>query len=138
MVSLLPIWVDKVSLNYPNHYSPAVPSGFPQMFNGIIQSSSSVTFNWSAPLATEQNGLIVSYTINITETGSGLTIQRTVPNTQTIISISSLFPFTSYDCSIAASTFIGIGPFSTILTVNTPEDSKYNKQDHCSLSCLLL
>ncbi len=97
------------------------------MFVESIESSSSITFNWNALLVAEQNGQITSYTINVTETGSGQSIQRTVPSTQTSISITALLPFTSYDCSIAASTSVGIGPFSTILTVRTPEDSKWER-----------
>lgn len=68
--------------------------------------------------------MIVLYTLNVTETGSGVTIQRTVPGSQTTITVSSLLPFTAYFCSIAASSSVGIGPFSTILSVTTPEDSK--------------
>ena len=90
-----------------------------------IQSSTAISFSWTAPTVFEQNGRIVTYTINVTETGSGVTIQRIVPSSQTSILIFSLLPFTSYDCYIAASTSVGTGPFSTILTVNTPEDSKW-------------
>ena len=94
------------------------------MFTESIQSSTSITFNWSAPPVEEQNGQIISYTISIVETVSGMTIQRTVPASENSISITSLLPFTTYDCSIAASTSVGIGPFSTLLTISTPEDSK--------------
>ena len=76
----------------------------------------------------QRNGLITSYTLNISETGgSGAPIQRTVPGTQTSITISSLTPFTNYFCLIAASTSAGRGPFSTILNLNTPEDGKKTK-----------
>ena len=94
---------------------------------GRIDSSRSVTFSWLAPLASEQNGVIISYTLNITETGSGQTIQRSVLSSQTSVTVNSLLPFTTYSCSIAASTSIGMGPFSTLLTVVTPEDGKHNK-----------
>ena len=94
------------------------------MFMESVDSSRSVTFRWSAPLVEEQNGVIISYTLNITEAGSGQITQRTVPSSQTSVTISSLLPFTTYFCSIAASTSVNRGPFSPTLTVNTPEESK--------------
>ena len=102
----------------------AVPSGYPQMFMESVDSSHSVTFRWSAPLVEEQNGVIISYTMNITEARSGQITQRIVPSSQTSATINSLFPFTTYFCSITASTSVNRGPFSPTLTVNTPEDSK--------------
>ena len=87
-----------------------------------IDSSRSVTFNWQAPLVEEQNGVIISYTINVTDVGRGQTIQRLVSSSQTSITVASLIPFTTYSCSIAASTSAGMGPFSTLLTLTTPED----------------
>ena len=94
------------------------------MFMESVDSSRSVTFRWSAPLVEEQNGVIISYTLNITEAGSGQITQRTVPSSQTSVTVSSLLPFTTYFCSIAASTSVNRGPFSPTLTVNTLEDSK--------------
>ena len=94
------------------------------MFMERINSSKSVTLNWNPPRIEEQNGVIISYTINVTEAGNGQLVQRIVPSSETDISISPLFPFTTYLCSIAASTSVNIGPFSTILTFRTPEDSE--------------
>ena len=39
--------------------------------------------------------------------------------------INGLRPFSSYTFRVAASTIIGIGPFSTNVTVTTPEDGKH-------------
>ena len=103
---------------------PSVPSGFPQQFRETVHSSTSVTFSWALPREEDQNGVIVLYTLNITETEAGLTIQRTVPAAQTSVTVDLLLPFTAYICSIAASTSVGMGPFSTILSINTHEDSK--------------
>ena len=94
------------------------------MFLGTVVSSRSVFFSWQPPLPEEANGVIVGYTVNITEAGSGEIIQRTVPGMQTSLSVSTLSPFTTYLCFIAASTSVSIGPFSTTLTINTPEDSE--------------
>ena len=40
----------------------------------------------------------------------------------TVLEIDTLAPFTTYSILIAASTSVGLGPFSTVLTVQTPED----------------
>lgn len=103
---------------------PLVPSGFPQSFMETVQSSSSVTLSWMPPLLDEQNGVLTGYTLNITETGSGVTTQRTLPSSQTSITVTSLLPFTTYSYAISASTSVGPGPFNTLLTVTTPEDGK--------------
>ena len=94
-----------------------------------VHSSTSVTFSWAPPREEHQNGVIVLYTLNITEAGTGLTVQRMVPASQTSVTVDSLLPFTVYICSIAASSSVGMGPFSTILSISTQEDSK--------LSCIL-
>ena len=39
-----------------------------------------------------------------------------------ILEIETLTPFTTYSILIAASTIVGLGPFSTVLTIHTPED----------------
>ena len=104
------------------HY--VVPSGFPQSFMESVQSSRSVTFSWMPPLPDQQNGVLTGYTLNITEAGSGVTTQRTLPSSQTTITVTSLLPFTTYSFAISSYTSVGPGPFSTLLAVTTPEDGK--------------
>ena len=43
-------------------------------------------------------------------------------STTTSLTVSTLQPFTTYFCIIAASTSVGMGPFSTVVTLQTPED----------------
>jgi len=115
MVSMLHLYISLFEI---------VPSGFPQAFVDNIISPQSVTFSWLPPLDYEQNGFIVTYTIAVIETRSGHMIQRTISSSLNSITISSLRPFTSYSCSIAASTSVGMGPFSTSLTILTLQDGK--------------
>lgn len=72
----------------------------------------------------DQNGQITQYTLIIVEMESQVTIQRSIPSNQTSLTLSSLLPFTSYDCMIAASTSVGLGPLSMLLQVTTLEDSE--------------
>ena len=95
------------------------------MLRGNISSSRSITLSWVPPPEEQQNGEITSYSLNITDTRTGVTIQRTVPDSQTTLTVTSLSPFTSYSCLIAVSTSVGLGPFSTVLTLTTLEDSTY-------------
>ena len=75
---------------------------------------------WDLLLADEQNGLITGYIVNVTEANSGEIIQLFSPTTMLVINI--LKPFTTYYFIIAASTVVGHGPFSMVVTVQMPED----------------
>ena len=106
-----------LSLHHP------VPNGYPQNFMGTADTSRSAVLVWNPPPAEEQNGIIVNYVINVTEADSGVTFQLFSRNTS--VSVNSLLPFTSYNFLIAASTSVGVGPFSRLLTLQTPEDGNY-------------
>ena len=99
-----------------------VPRGYPQALTGEAGSSRSTLLSWQPPIESEQNGVITSYTITLTDSRSSQVIQRTVPSSQTSLTVDSLLPFTTYSCSIAASTSVGLGPFSTFLSITTLED----------------
>lgn len=75
---------------------------------------------WDPPSADEQNGLITEYVLNVTEADSGEMFQLFSPTTTFVVDI--LQPFTTYYFIIAASTVVGRGPFSTIVTLQMPED----------------
>lgn len=118
-----------------------VPSGFPQMFTDRVESSQSISFNWIAPTVEEQNGVIISYTVNVLDAASGQNIgPTTVPSSQTSITVAALLPFTTYLCSIAASTSLGMGPFSTSLMVTTLQDSKMSNLSiqFCTINTILI
>ena len=106
-----------LSLHHP------VPNGYPQNFMGTADTSRSAVLVWNPPPAEEQNGIIVNYVINVTEADRGVTFQLFSRNTS--VSVNSLLPFTSYNFLIAASTSVGVGPFSRLLTLQTPEDGNY-------------
>ena len=92
---------------------------------GTATTSRSALFTWDPPLPEEQNGDIINYIINLTEADSGASFQ--LFSTNTSLSVNTLLPFTSYNLLIAASTSVGSGPFSTLLTLQTPQDGwSYN------------
>ena len=75
---------------------------------------------WTPPRFHEQNGIIISYTINLLSGGNSSTF--TTPDE--VLMLGSLKPFTSYTLDIAASTLVGSGPSTAAITVTTPEDGK--------------
>ena len=82
----------------------------------------SVVLTWDPPPPEDQNGPIVEYVINVTVLETGEMFQLTSSTNR--LSVASLKPFTRYVCIIAARTSVGLGPFSTTITVMTPEDGK--------------
>lgn len=65
---------------------------------------------WDHPPKEGRNGIIVSYTVRITSKYNSRTV--TTSNNDTNISVHNLLTLTNYSIQIAASTTIGIGPFS--------------------------
>ena len=59
--------------------------------------------------------------VTLQETNTGTTLYYNVTNTE--ITVSSLHPYYSYECRIAAVT-VSMGPFSTALTVTTKQAGK--------------
>ena len=76
--------------------------------------------SWEPPAYEDQNGAIVGYTIDTTVATTGVTYQ--LYSATTSLTLINLSPFTTYFIVIAASTSIGLGPYSTIFTLKTRED----------------
>lgn len=98
----------------------AVPSGYPQNFGILPLNSRSVFIEWEPPLITHQNGYITGYTLRWSSVNGPDVNENTTANTN--ITLSNLTPFTNYAWTIAASTIVGIGPFSTTVNFVMPED----------------
>ena len=97
-----------------------VPNGPPLTVSARALSSQSVIITWEPPSPEEQNGHIVEYVINITGLDTGERYQHLSASNN--LTIGLLSPFSTYTCVIAASTSVGIGPFSTVVIVQTLED----------------
>ena len=86
----------------------------------VERSSASLTLSWGFPPEENRNGIISGYSINVTNNATGsVVILSTNANTFTVTSLS---PYTTYLCSVAAQTGIGLGPYSIPLTVRTDEE----------------
>ena len=101
---------------------PAVPSGSPENFMGVAQSSDTIILTWDPPLVQNRNGIITYYIINATALDTGDIIQYITPDLN--LTLNSLTPFSTYAFIIAARTSVGTGPFSRDITIQTLEDGK--------------
>ena len=120
-------WSSMVMMCYTIFFILTVPSGPPLMITARAQSSQSIIITWEPPSPEERNGLIVGYTINITGLDTGERYQQLSASNN--LTIESLSPFSTYICVIAARTSVGIGPFSTVVTVQTLEDGVLSTND---------
>lgn len=99
-----------------NYTAPDSP---PQDVRLTPVSSTSIRLSWSPPPTSDQNGVITEYRITITEVVTGRVIRLT--STTTSITALNLHPFYAYQCIVSAFT-IGLGPYSQVFNITTPED----------------
>ncbi len=69
-------------------------------------------------MLSEQNGLITSYTINVTQLETEEVEQLVTEATTLSVDVQ---PYSTYSFLVAASTDVGRGEFSTAVNVRTPE-----------------
>ena len=97
------------------------PSGPPQGISAVALDPRRILISWNQPLSEEQNGIIQSYVVNITNTETGQHIQLTTDSTT--ITAESLHPYYNYHFSVAAVT-TAIGPHTEVHSLQTPQDGK--------------
>ena len=93
-----------------------VPGTHPNNITGRALNSTHIYLMWEPP--GDPNGDIREYRVNVTELETGRMFQLST-NTSSI-TIGSLHPYYTYNCTVVAVT-IGPGPFSSIITVRTDE-----------------
>ncbi|XP_068677578.1 phosphatidylinositol phosphatase PTPRQ-like isoform X2 [Montipora foliosa] len=101
-----------------------MPSAPPNSVEGYNTSSKSIFVTWGEVPVSDQNGVILSYTVTYEalppSPGSKLTKTVNAPNTS--ITLEDLNEFTDYNLTIFASTVKGGGSISSPITVRTDED----------------
>ena len=78
-----------------------------------------MTFNWTAPLPIDQNGVVDYYNVIVTEVPTDRQWNLVAIDTQ--ITLASLHPYYHYSCVVAAYT-VGLGPFSQPFFALTGEE----------------
>ncbi len=99
-----------------------MPSGPPQNITLTANNSDSrsLVLEWAVPLPQHINGIITTYTVNISSSLGTNSFQ--IPSAMSY-TLTSLRPFVAYTCVVAAHTSEGRGPFSANITLTTPEDA---------------
>ena len=105
--------------NYSSLY--AAPLSPPSNVSGSAIDSTTLSLSWVAPPA-PHNGIIRYYTVNLTETDTG--VQILIESETTSIVISSLHPYYTYEVVVAAVT-VANGPYSPPLVLQLPEDGTF-------------
>ena len=82
-------------------------------------SSEEAVISWEALDAADQNGIITGYVINITLISTGQSFQ--MMSSTNDLYLTSLLPFTTYTCRVAAVTNAGAGPYSIAISFLTEE-----------------
>ena len=99
-----------------------MPSGAPQNLTGEALNSRQILLAWDSPLSQDRNGIITGFVVSVTTLSTGEQLQFVTASNNIIV--SSLSPYTVYDCIVAATTSVGTGPFSEAFTLLTMEEGK--------------
>ena len=102
-------------------HDTTVPSGAPQSFTALSTGVTTISLAWQLPLLADRNGIITGYTVTLSSVSS--TETRQITTTYTNLTVTSLSPYTTYECIVAAYTTVGEGPPSNIILVQTQETS---------------
>lgn len=101
----------------------SVPNAPPQNVQVDATSVHTARVSWTPPPADQQNGVIRSYTVRLTNV---VTRERSeFTTTLTTHQLSSLQANTQYSVAVAASTRVGTGPFSQSVALETGTTSEY-------------
>lgn len=82
----------------------------------------SILLTWSPVAPEDRNGILIGYVIEVASNPAGLSTQATVSADTYTYTVTSLTPYTSYNCSVAGRTVNGSGPSNEILHIQTDED----------------
>jgi receptor-type tyrosine-protein phosphatase Q len=96
-----------------------VPTAAPQFFEAVAVSSGSIRMTWIPPPEEEQNGVIRSYHIYVTELLTEIVQEILTEGNARIQIVNHLHPYYTYKCEIAAFT-ITLGPTASTQTTTHP------------------
>ena len=100
------------------------PSAPPANVQGHNTSSTSIWVDWDIVPVTDQNGIILTYTVTYKALAGGIPQSTVVIAPTTQANLSGLTKYRSYSITVFASTAKGDGNASEPIIVITDEDSK--------------
>ena len=89
---------------------------------GFATGSTSLSLNWSPLPSQYHNGRVRNYHVNVLNAITNDLTQFTTNNTQ--LTVSSLHPYSTYRCTVAAVT-VAQGPQSIPIMIQTYQDGKF-------------
>ena len=115
-------WVSMAICGHSNSVVPSAPINF--LLVMVENSPYTLMASWMEPNPT--NGIISNYTIRCTNTNSTTAREPQVITNVSALSVNldGLTPFTTYECTISASTGAGEGASSGPQSAITDEDGK--------------
>ena len=99
--------------------SITAPSEAPPNFSGRAVTSTTIELMWDTIAPENRNGIVHHYLISVVEVETSEMNNYTAVSTQ--VNISSLHPYYTYTCSVAAVTN-KVGPFSQSISIVTPQE----------------
>ena len=100
-----------------------VPSGAPQMLTITETEVTNISLTWQFPPPDERNGVVLGFIVRLSSV-SLRTETREITTVYTNITVTSLTPYTVYECVVSAYTSVGTGPPSSIILARTEPTSK--------------
>ena len=102
-----------------------VPNAPPQNVQVDVTSVYTASVSWAPPPADQQNGIIRSYTIRLTNVVTRERLEFIATSSSTTYQLTSLQANTQYSVAVAATTRVGTGPFSQSVTLETGTTSEH-------------
>ena len=116
---------------------PPVPTAPPQAVSGVNKSSTEITVRWQNVVGKDRNGIIMGFRVYYKAVG-----EFAVDKTEKVAIVNgggaelkvleSLEKFIDYNITVLAFTSKGDGPNSSVITVRTDQDCKFNTILNCS------
>jgi len=106
-------------------FPSSVPHSPPRNVRVFNVGKRSATISWIPPVAEHQNGPLIYYEIQITQTQLSGLPNITKHTSDLLYRFNDLEEYVLYKVVITAATSTGIGPYSPEVSFTTEEDSKY-------------
>lgn len=97
-------------------YLHTAPGIAPDNVVATALNATAIHLSWN--LVSTENGVVREYVIKILEVNTSIATEARTNETSIVIPVH---PAYLYNCSVSAFT-VGTGPFSTVVSVGTPED----------------
>ena len=101
-----------------------VPGLPPQNVSVDNITSTTIILSWSEVPAIDQNGMIIEYEVEYTQTTFDENMTQSVMVNSTTVELTDLHEYVQYFIRVRAYNSIGSGPYTTAINVTTAQDGK--------------